>query len=160
MYEVRCVKSKFMFPVIEEILDTRKRVRITVTGMSMYPFLRSNKDSVELERTNVSQIRLGDILLVLMEDGQYILHRVIRKKKNAFYLNGDAQKTLEGPVLAHQVIAKVVAVRRNEKNISCSSPIWKILSCLWIIAFPIRLLIIKSYSLVRRFLKQPLFRRI
>lgn len=159
MCEVKCIKSELMFPVIEEIMDIGIRVRITVTGMSMYPFLRENKDSVELSRIDFAKIKLGDILLVQIEEGRYILHRVFRKNKNCFYLNGDAQKTTEGPLLPEQILAKVTAVWRDNKYIACSEKSWRILSYLWRKLFPIRYLIIKIYGRLRKSFLMPYVRR-
>lgn len=150
MCEIRNIKSEIMFPVIEEIMNKGVRVRITVTGMSMYPFLRENKDSVELSEIDFARIRIGDILLIQMESGQYILHRVIRKKRRSFYLNGDAQKTIEGPLKPEQIIAKAEAVWRENRYIACSDIRWRILSFLWRMLFPVRYLIIQIYWKISR----------
>ena len=45
MGEIRQITVNKMIPVIEELLEEGMRIRITVTGSSMYPFLRDKKDS-------------------------------------------------------------------------------------------------------------------
>lgn len=150
MFEVRLVQANRIMPVVEELLDIGKRVRITVTGMSMYPFLRGNKDSVELISTNYQEVRRGDIVLVLRDNNQFVLHRIIKKKKKNFYLNGDAQQWSEGPIFPEQIVAKVITVWRGDKSISCSSRGWRILSLLWRFLFPIRCFTIKLYGRFHR----------
>ena len=92
MCEIKFVKSVDMFPVVKEILNKSISVSITVTGMSMYPFLRENIDSVELSDASFMSICRGDIVLILRKNGDYVLHRVLRKEKNNFYIIGDAQQ--------------------------------------------------------------------
>lgn len=152
MSEIRMIKVNKMMPAVKELLTAGKRVRITVTGMSMYPFLRGNIDSVELVHTGFSEVRQGDILLVNRENGEYVLHRVIRKKKEFLHLNGDAQQWCE-IIYPEQIIAKVINVWRKDKSISCSNLKWRALSYLWQMVFPLRYFIINLYKVVFRRLK-------
>jgi signal peptidase I len=153
MCEIKLMKVGTMMPVMNELLDEGKRVRITVTGMSMYPFLRHNKDSVELMKTNYTKVHRGDIVLIVGDDNQYILHRIISKKKKYFYLNGDAGHVCEGPLYPEQIIAKVCNIWRNDHCIPCSNKIFKILSFLWFLVFPFRYIIIEAYFHLSKFLK-------
>ena len=73
MHKVETIKSSKLFPVIQDLLAEGMSTRITVAGMSMYPFLREFTDSVELSTTNFEQIRYGDIVLI---------ERKIREKLN------------------------------------------------------------------------------
>lgn len=148
---VKVRKAEDIFPVVKECIDKGKMVRITVTGNSMYPFLRDSIDSVELIHVDFKQLRWGDIILVRHKDGQYILHRIIRKKKKVIYTNGDAQRHLEGPFYENQVIGKVIRVWRRDKMITCTNLLWKVLSFLWFLLTPLRRKIIRVY--VRRIRK-------
>ncbi|MGB8454368.1 MAG: S24/S26 family peptidase [Anaerocolumna sp.] len=159
MFEVRLIKTNSIIPAAEELLNGGQRVRITVTGMSMYPFLRGNKDRVELVRTNFSEIKRGDIVLAVRENKQYVLHRVIKKKKNYVYINGDAQQWCEGPIYPEQIIARVIAIWRLDNCIPCSGKGWKALTSFWRILFPFRYLIIKSYRQMRKVLSIAKFGR-
>jgi len=150
MCEVRYVESKHMFPVINEILSNQGKARITVTGMSMYPFLREFTDSVELSSSNFCSIVRGDVVIILRDSGEYVMHRVVKKQKDYFYMVGDAQQWIEGPLLPDQLIAIVTSVWRNDKLISCSSFWWKLLSHTWLLLLPFRRYIIRAHSLVRR----------
>lgn len=145
MCEVKYVKAEKMFPIINEILDNGNGVRLTVTGSSMYPFLRESVDSVELYTGNYNNIYRGDIALIHRSSGEYILHRVVKKEKDCFYFAGDAQTWIEGPVMPNQLIALVKVVWRRNKSIKCSNILWKASSMIWLWLIPFRKIIYKIY---------------
>ncbi|MCX8128618.1 MAG: S24/S26 family peptidase [Clostridia bacterium] len=149
MCEVKRVKAGDMFPVISEILQTDTSVKITVTGWSMYPFLREGEDCVELSKTCFDSICRGDIVLIKRRTGEYILHRVLTKKADCFYMVGDAQQWIEGPLAPEQLTAVVTAVWRKGKRICCSSTWWRLLSALWLRMLPFRCFIINTYRRLR-----------
>lgn len=150
MQKLKRVKSENIFPVIKEILDEGKSARITVTGMSMYPFLRENIDSVELSKANISNIRRGDIVMILRDSNVYVMHRVIKVEESCFYMVGDAQEDIEGPLRYDQVFAKVTSVWRKDKKVDVSNVWWNFISNLWMVLLPFRSSIITSYKRLRR----------
>ena len=149
MCEVIYIKSENIFPVINEILDRGNSVRITVTGKSMYPFLREKIDSVELFPGNFNSIGIGEIVMIQRDSGEYVMHRLLKKEKDCFYILGDAQLWVEGPVRPEQLTAVVKAIWRNNKKIKCSNILWRILSLIWLNMFPFRKVIFKVYKLLR-----------
>lgn len=149
----KILKAKDMLSVAKELIDKGKRVRITVTGNSMYPFLRDTKDSVLLTLADYKDVEFGDVILALHKDGLYVLHRVIKKKKNYFYTNPDAAGYREGPLYPGQIIGKVVKVYRKDKEITCGNPLWRGLSLIWFLLLPFRPFIIRSYRLICRIIR-------
>jgi hypothetical protein len=150
---MRTIKSKHIFPVIEEILINGNSAKITVTGMSMYPFLREGIDKVELSKTNLQGIRRGVIVMILRENGQYVMHRVLKKYENSFFMIGDSQQWIEGPVYPEQLVAVVTAVWRKNKRIECSNFWWKFLSSIWLKLIPFRYFLIRVYKYLRKISK-------
>lgn len=150
MREVKRFQANKIFPFVSEILEQGLRVRIAVTGMSMYPFLRENIDSVEFNKPNWENINRGDIVLTLRDNGMYILHRVFRKEKECFFILGDAQQWIEGPLRPDQLVAKVMTVWRNNNRINCDNIIWRLLIIIWRIMLPFRYNIINIYKYLRR----------
>lgn len=148
MSEIRKVRAGSMMPAINNLLKEGKGVRITVTGNSMYPFLRDKKDCVELYKTSFDQVKAGDIILVQRKEGGYVLHRVLLKLKKTVYILGDAQKRLEGPIYSNQILAKAETIFRGDKRIAGDGRLIRMLSLLWAFALPFRGIIMKSY---RRF---------
>ena len=126
------VKSNEIFPVIVDLLKSGQTARITVTGNSMNPFLKADRDSVELSKTSFREIRMGDIVLVKRTNGIYVLHRVCKKTKDSFFMVGDAQQWIEGPLQPEQLVAKVISVRRKDREIPCNNIVWGVLSWAWL----------------------------
>lgn len=153
MHKVKNVKSAELFPAINELLMNGKKVRITVTGNSMMPFLMGNRDSVELSAADFDDLRFGQIALIRRDNGAYVLHRVIFKSKNGFYLVGDAQCKIEGPFMPRQLVAVVSAIWRKGKMISASNMIWRMLSCIWWIRIPVRYILTRPYKFLSCVLK-------
>lgn len=150
MHNLKTIKSEELFPAIRDLLDNDRKVRITVTGNSMMPFLRENIDSVELSAADFSSLRFGQITLIRRQDGQYILHRLVRKKKDHFYIAGDAQLSVEGPVYPDQLIATVTKVWREDRQISASNIIWQTISFIWWLRLPAFHILRRPYRLLRK----------
>ncbi len=149
MSEIKEIKTDSMMPVIKNLLREGKGVRITVTGNSMYPFLRDKKDSVVLYSTSMDKVKAGDIILIKRKGGNYVLHRVILKGKQSVYILGDAQRRIEGPICSNQILAKAEVIYRGERKISVNHWFIRKLSLLWTVAIPFRKIIMKSYRRVR-----------
>lgn len=144
------VKSNTIFPVIVDLLNSGQTARITVTGNSMNPFLKANRDSVELSKTSFQEIRRGDIVLIKRTNGIYVLHRVYKKTEDSFSMVGDAQQWIEGPLYPDQLVAKVISVRRKNKEIPCTNIVWVLLSWIWLRLRVFRYKIFKVNTIVKR----------
>jgi signal peptidase I len=144
------LKSSDFFPLINMVFANGQTARITVTGQSMFPFLREGVDSVELSPVDYQGIFKGDIVLVQRDNGEYVLHRVIRKCFDVFYILGDGQIIIEGPIRSRRLLAKVKTVWRHERKIDCSRRTWRFLSQVWVYAFPFRRVFIKMHTLLKR----------
>jgi len=148
MCEIREVKvaAASLIPLISELFEHGQNSRIAVSGDSMYPFLRHRIDCVECTKGSFDQLSRGDIVLIQRTNGGYILHRVYRKKKDCFFMVGDAQQWIEGPLYPEQLLAVVTVIWRKDKRIACSNMWWRLLSGLWLYLRPFRYFILKVYG--------------
>ena len=111
------------------------------------PFLVSDRDFVMLSDIG-DGIRKGDIALYQRRNGQFILHRVCKiKKKKLYYMIGDAQNVIEGPIMQEQIRAKVVKIMRNGIWISKTCFWWWFFEVIWIRMIPVRKYIWRGYQL-------------
>lgn len=149
MCNIKYANVGSMFPLMKEVFRKGGSVCITMTGNSMKPFLRGEIDSIELSAADFTCIRNGDIVLAKRDRGQYVLHRVYKICSSHFYINGDAQLWVEGPLRPDQLAAVVTAVHRGKKRISCSGISWKLFSCLWMHTFPFRGILFKLYACIK-----------
>ncbi len=152
MGEIRKVKAASLFPLISELFEHGQNSRIAVSGGSMYPFLRDRIDSVEFAKGSFDQLARGDIVLIQRTDGCYVLHRTYKKKKDCFFMVGDAQQWIEGPLYPEQLLAVVTVIWRKDKRIACSNMWWRLLSGLWLYLRPFRYSILKVYRRIRKLL--------
>lgn len=150
MNEIKTVKAANLFPIITDIIEVGQSVRISVSGSSMSPFLHDSVDSVEMSKGEFSSISRGDIVLIRRTGGAYVMHRVYKKEKDCFYMVGDAQQWIEGPLFPEQLVAVVPSVWRKERHISCSNPCWKFLSRFWLLVLPVRHHIFRMVRLLKR----------
>ena len=100
-----------MGAMTEEALRRGDTVRLTVTGNSMYPLFHSRRDTVTLSPAGT--IKKYDITFHKRADGRYILHRVLKVKKDGTYLiAGDNELKTEPPVKREQIFGVVTEYTR------------------------------------------------
>ncbi|MEN6316032.1 MAG: S24/S26 family peptidase [Clostridiaceae bacterium] len=153
MLESVKVKAVELFSVVDEVFQNGGSAWITVTGMSMYPFLREGVDSVELSKTSYDSVKKYDIVLIRRKCGGYVMHRILKKDKECFYIIGDAQQWVEGPLKPEQLKAYVTRIKREKHIISVNNMLFKIASRIWMILIPFRYKIISAYSRLSRFIR-------
>ena len=135
--EVLRIPMEQLCPLLEEQLE-HGAARLPVTGSSMLPMLKQGRDVVRLVRLRGIPVS-GDVLLYRRENGQYVLHRLIRMEgdENCLFC-GDNQ--WEGEIVPLSgVIARVDGVWRGGRWINlerkgsylCYQRIWTAL-------FPVR----------------------
>lgn len=156
MSQISKVKAADLFPFISELVDSGVSARLMVIGTSMTPFLRDGIDSVELSKVKFETLCRGNIVLIRRINGTYVLHRVFRKKHDCFFMVGDAQEWIEGPLYPEQLVGVVTAIWRRERRIPCSNIFLKLLSRIWLLLRPCRYFIFKVYRKLRNLIKKAL----
>ena len=107
-------------PLIEEMVGQGDIFRLTVSGTSMMPFLRDQRDEgifAPLERRSPER---GDILLFQRRGGTYVMHRLYRiERDGTFTFIGDHQYRTEKGIQREQIKAYVPYVFRDGRKIDC-----------------------------------------
>ena len=103
-----------MIPVIEAALHNGKPVEMTVTGNSMKPLLKDRVSSVKL--TKPDNLKKGDVVLFLRNDGHYVLHRIINIHEDLYDIVGDNQLVPDKNIPKEKIIARVASYSRNGKD--------------------------------------------
>ena len=123
-------------PKMQAILRDGQTCRLLVTGTSMTPFLRHDRDAVIL--TPYHAAHRGDILFYFRTPESCVLHRVHKVcRDGTFLMCGDAQQQLE-PIIPQQIIAAVSHVERSGKYIDCRQPFLRLKVRLWQMLRPLR----------------------
>lgn len=102
-----------VMPLIREQLAAGQNVRFKPRGISMLPMLRQGVDSVVLSPLP-DKLRKYDIPLYQRDDGNFVLHRIVKTGKT-YTCIGDNQFELEHGVRYDQMIAVVSAFYRGEE---------------------------------------------
>lgn len=130
-----------VFPLIEEQLNAGGSATFRIHGTSMLPFLSDMRDSVTVVAPT-RRIRKHDIVFYRRSNGDFILHRVVGRKKGLLLCRGDNQFDSE---LVHtdRVVAVVSEYERNGKRKSVSSLTHRIYSLYWVNSALLRRLLTK-----------------
>ncbi len=142
-YEKQTIAPELLFAAVAEELAAGRRASFTVTGMSMWPFLCHLRDQVVVEKCDPAALRVGDIVLFQTPLGNYMLHRIIALRPDAFMTAGDGNCFRDGWFSPGCVKAKAVTVIRKGKAIGCGSAGWRFASGLWRALSPIRPLLLR-----------------
>lgn len=98
--------------MLRTLIEEGKQVSMIISGSSMAPFLIHARDHICLERPS-GELRKGDMVFYQRSNGEYVMHRIYNVKKEEYYLIGDAQTVIEGPIQREQIFAVVTKVKRK-----------------------------------------------
>ena len=118
---------------IEQLLEAGEIIQIYPEGYSMYPMFVPGRDAAVIKKADVKKIRRADVVLYRRKGSILVLHRVVKRKGGQFYMAGDNQTEVEGPV---------------EED-----PVYVILSGLWLMFLPVRGIFWSFTAWVRRLRK-------
>ncbi len=145
-----------MIHIMEEVLAEQGTFRMYPRGISMLPLIVPEVDSVVLSRRADNEIRKHDIALYRRDNGQFVLHRVMKCRSDHTYtMCGDNQLVWEEGIRHEQIIGYVSQIYKGEKLLSPNSAKHKIYVFFWCI-MPYRR-IIKFAKKVFRFIKRKVF---
>lgn len=127
----------------EEELKEKGVLVYTNVGTSMRPLIRQGKDVMIIKSfDNCCKLKKMDVPLYKRENGQYVLHRIIKVTKDGYVIRGDNTYSNEYGVTDHQIIGVLTGVIRNGKEISVNSFGYKVYSYLWLYTYYIRKVVV------------------
>ena len=139
-----------IYEIIDIAFKNNQSIILKVRGMSMFPLLKDNRDSFKLEKI-ISKPKRKDIVLYKRDNGQYVLHRIIKEKDNLYTIVGDNQHVKEYPIRLDQILGVVSEVITKDKVINLkTSKKYKINSSLWCFILFIRSVILKIMHTVNK----------
>ena len=133
--------------VLKDMVEQGMEVSMTVVGTSMEPFLVHNRDKIYF-RKPVGTIKKGDMVFYQRESGAYVMHRVMKVRKQQYYMAGDHQTFLEGPIEKEQIFAKVVSVEKDGVWLTEQEKLWKFYAVWWRRLFWVRKVVNKLKRII------------
>ena len=101
-----------------EVLREKGHLRLAAFGYSMLPTLWPG-DLVSIEKRTVDQIQPDEIVL-FVRHGRFFIHRALRVLKTdsetRLLTRGDAMPYPDVPVREHELLGRVVSVKRGQKD--------------------------------------------
>ena len=94
----------------EEVLEKEGELFFTNVGYSMYPLIRQREDILHIVKTD--DYKRGDIILYKSNVDHYVLHRILRIKKDIIILAGDYNYFKDQPITRDQVLGKLVTIKK------------------------------------------------
>lgn len=120
----------------EEVIAKQGKLIYTNVGDSMYPLIKP-RDLLVIKKVDRPLRRL-DIPLYKRDNGQYVLHRIIKVRKNDYLICGDNRTCVEEGITDKHVIGILTDIIRNGETISVSRFDKKLHAHLLFDFFPIR----------------------
>ena len=138
---------------MEQLLQDGNILKLKPQGYSMYPLFIPGRDEALIQQAALESLRKNDVVLYRRDSGILVLHRICRITDNGFYLVGDNQREVEGPLRPSQIIGRLVAFVRDGKEISVRQPFYRFLSSLWLFLLPVRPLCFRLSAFFRTILR-------
>lgn len=135
--------------VLKELVEEGREVSMLISGSSMSPFLCHGRDQVYFKAPD-RPLRVGDMVFFQRRSGQYVLHRICKVKDDGYYIVGDAQTAIEGPVSREQIFALVTRVQRKGRILAPGDFWWEFFARVWVRLIPLRPLLVRAYGLFHR----------
>ncbi len=102
--------------IMTEKLDSGGEIAYSPKGRSMLPLIKQGRDTVILKKPD-RKLKKGDIIFLRRTDGSFVLHRIIKVQKDGKYtICGDNQYILEKNIDNDNIIARICALKRGEKD--------------------------------------------
>lgn len=148
----RVVDTREYVSVLREIAESGKVVSLRIAGSSMSPFLAHGRDYIYFTKPD-RELRAGDMVFYQRRNGQYVMHRICRVKLDGYYIVGDAQTEIEGPVGRDQIFALITKVKRKDRIIQPGDFWWEFFEHVWIRMIPLRRPAVLLYGAASRLLR-------
>lgn len=136
----------------EEQLAKNGKLIYTNKGDSMMPLIKQGRDLLIIEPVH-GRLKKYDVPLYKRDSGQYVLHRILKVRKNDYVICGDNRWIKEYGICDRHIIGVLTAVVRNGKEVSVHDRKYKLYVHLWCDFFPVRAFIVHVFSKLKRMAK-------
>lgn len=113
---------------LEKLLNDGAIIRIKPQGYSMYPLFIPGRDEALIQQIPIGYLQRNDVVLYRRAHSILVLHRIYAVTPAGFFMVGDNQSELEGPIQPEQIKGKLIAFIHNGKEISVNNIPYQILS--------------------------------
>lgn len=124
----------------------------TNVGDSMMPLIKQGRDVLIIKKVN-GRLKKYDVPLYQRDSGQYVLHRILKVRKDDYVICGDNRSFKEYGITDRHIIGVLTGVIRKGKEVSVTDKKYRLYVHLWCDFFPIRAFILRAVRFLKRRLK-------
>lgn len=147
--DVKIIDTKEYVSALRELTERGEEVGMKIAGNSMAPFLIHERDYIHFKKPD-RELHRGDMVFYQRKNGQFIMHRIWKVQPEGYYMVGDAQTLIEGPLERGQIFALITMVRRKGHWVQPGDFWWEFFENIWIRMVPMRHVIMRVYGFFRR----------
>ncbi len=133
----------------EEVLAKEGRLVYSNVGNSMWPLIRQGRDLMVIQRPS-GRLKKYDAPLYRRDNGQYVLHRVLKVREKDYVICGDNCVRPETGITDRQILGVLTAVVRDGKELPVTDWRCRLYVLLWCGLFPLRVFALKGIRAWKR----------
>ena len=99
----------------EDVLDKDGELIFTNVGYSMYPLIKQREDILRIVKTD--KYKKGDVVLYKSHVDHYVLHRILKIKKDKIILAGDYNYFKDKPITKDKVLGLLTTITKKDGKI-------------------------------------------
>ncbi len=127
-----------IYDVMMEMLESGGSVNFNPNGTSMLPTIMNHGDRVVIVKPN-RKLKKYELPLYRRDDGNFVLHRVVRVYNDGYGMCGDNQWQIEKGITDKHIIGLVTQIYRKGRKIDVNkSLLYKIYVFVWVNIMPLR----------------------
>lgn len=133
----------------EEEINRSGRLIYTNVGDSMEPLIRQGRDLLIISKAE-GRLHKYDVPLYRRESGQYVLHRILKVRREDYVICGDNRYHKEYGITDRHIIGVLTGIVRNGKEITVKDTKYLLYVHLWCDFFYIRAFLLRIRSFWKR----------
>lgn len=125
----------------EEEIARSGRLIYSNKGDSMMPLIRQGRDLVVIVPP-CGRLKKYDVPLYKRDNGQYVLHRILKVRRDDYVICGDNRWSKEYGITDENIIGVLSAVIRGGKEVPVTNRRYRLYVHIWCDLFPVRAMIL------------------
>lgn len=114
----------------EDELERTGKIIYTNVGDSMMPLLREKRDLVIIKKAE-KPLKKYDVPLYKRDSGQYVLHRILKVRKQDYVICGDNRYRKETGITDKHIIGVLDGIVRDGEEIAVSNWKYRLYAHIW-----------------------------
>jgi hypothetical protein len=133
----------------EAELERSGRIIYTNVGDSMMPLLREGRDLMIIEKRPQGRCKKYDAVLYKRPNGRYVMHRILKVRKDDYVICGDNRWMREFGVPDEWILGVMTGIIRDGKTISVTDRNYRFYVHLWCDFYWVRAAILRVKGRLR-----------